>query len=328
MVITVKIADITICVKSRYPIHIGCKKSYKNSLSFQKADIIIRVHYGKIPKFVLRNKDHIFGVEKFWNFYRLNGKEIYIFKRVKYKKCKKRKLYVKVLGQNKEPIGLKKNEYFYPRALKKELSSLYRVAVFDPGFKQGDIYFRKRQHVNFGVNSQHNPCHLLEPLAFPLLEILISKMLLLKRGIMFHACGIIDDNCGYVFVGYPGSGKSTIAKLTRNQVFVLNEDRIGVRKIGSDFWIYDAPYIGKVDSSRKAKLNKIFLIHHALKNRVTQQTGAHALFGLVPQTILPNYSRREMKFALDFCSQLIQKVPFYTLGFFPDEKVLGLIRKC
>ena len=79
--------------------------------------------------------------------------------------------------------------------------------------------------------------HSLEPLGYPLDELLIMHRLTQEKAIELHSCGIVRaDGTGNLFVGHSGAGKSTTTRLwtQREEVEVLSDDRIIVRRDGAE----------------------------------------------------------------------------------------------
>jgi len=73
----------------------------------------------------------------------------------------------------------------------------------------------------------------VEPLGYPLDELLIMHRLTQEKAIELHSCGIVrPDGTGNLFVGHSGAGKSTTTRLwtEREDVEVLSDDRIIVRR--------------------------------------------------------------------------------------------------
>ena len=73
----------------------------------------------------------------------------------------------------------------------------------------------------------------VEPLGYPLDELLIMHRLTQESAIELHSCGIVrTDGTGDLFVGHSGAGKSTTTRLwtERENVEVLSDDRIIVRR--------------------------------------------------------------------------------------------------
>jgi len=74
---------------------------------------------------------------------------------------------------------------------------------------------------------------MVEPLGYPLDELLIMHRLTQEKAIELHGCGIVRaDGTGNLFVGHSGAGKSTTTRLwtEAEDVEVLSDDRIIVRR--------------------------------------------------------------------------------------------------
>ena len=77
----------------------------------------------------------------------------------------------------------------------------------------------------------------IEPLGYPLDELLIMHRLTQEKAIELHGCGIVRaDGTGNLFVGHSGAGKSTTTQLwtAREDVEILSDDRIIVRRDEGD----------------------------------------------------------------------------------------------
>jgi hypothetical protein len=198
----------------------------------------------------------------------------------------------------------------------------YRIAIFENSFMRGEVYNPIR-------NSKETVNELLpNPLEFPLSEVLMVCLLAQGRGLMIHACGIDDDGKGYLFAGNSTHGKSTMAKLWKNDATILNDDRIVIRHKENRFWIYGTPWHGEYTgvSPQGVPVEKIFFLNHAESNNVIRCNGANAASMLLARSFPPLWDSEGMKFTLDFCSQLVSAVPCYKLNFMPDENIVDFIR--
>src|SRR5690349_20641886 len=83
----------------------------------------------------------------------------------------------------------------------------------------------------------------LDPLEFPLDEVLVNALLVHRRGVELHACGIIDRGRGLLFIGNSGHGKTTTARLwMREPVEVVSDDRVIVRAENGGWTMYGTPW--------------------------------------------------------------------------------------
>jgi len=193
----------------------------------------------------------------------------------------------------------------------------YCIGVVDAHFRHGDVY-----------NEPITTARVTSPIPYPLSEVFMVCLLAQGRGLMVHACGISDRGHGYLFAGNSTHGKTTMARLWKDQAVILNDDRIILRPHEGRFWMYGTPWHGEYDgvSPQGVALEKVFFLHHADENRAVAQHGMTAASMLLTRCFPPLWDAAGMEFTLDFCAQVIEHVPCYELGFVPDGDVLDFVR--
>ena len=83
---------------------------------------------------------------------------------------------------------------------------IYKQARFDAAFRQGEVVVSRRF---FSGHAER-----IDPLDYPLDEVVTIHALAHGRGVAVHACGALDaEGRAYVFAGQSGAGKSTLARL-------------------------------------------------------------------------------------------------------------------
>lgn len=198
----------------------------------------------------------------------------------------------------------------------------YLIGRFDRTFRSGKVflhrpYFGRRRVVN--------------PLQYPLDELLILHMLSRGRGVEVHACGLVQGGKGYLFAGHSGAGKTTMARLWKREpgVTVLSDDRIVLRRIDGRFWMYGTPWHGDAGLAlpARAPLTQVFLIRHAAENAVVPIAGAEATARLFSCVFPTFHDRRGLAFTVGFCDELVQTVPCADLGVVPDDRIVGVVRR-
>src|SRR5205823_7896354 len=106
-----------------------------------------------------------------------------------------------------------------------------------------------------------------QPLDYPLDELLMISLLARGRGVEVHGCGVIDTNgVAYLFPGHSGAGKSTIARLWRDQgATILSDDRLILRLRDGRVWMYGTPWHGEEQfaTAASAALSRIYFLQHA-----------------------------------------------------------------
>lgn len=198
----------------------------------------------------------------------------------------------------------------------------HRIAEFDSDFRQGEVYSR----VPDPQRGQDDP--LSTALGCPLAEVLIICLLARGRGLMVHGCGVNDDGKGYLFAGKSTHGKTTMARLWKEQALILNDDRIVLRWSDGRFWMYGAPWHGDYASvsTEPLPLQRIFFLRHAESNDVERKGRATASCMLLTRCFPPLWDAEGMRFTLDFCARLVEAVPCYELGFMPNDSIVELVR--
>ncbi len=197
----------------------------------------------------------------------------------------------------------------------------YRLATFDKDFRNGEILTISGSGAAVGYTGY-------DPLEFPLSEVLTVCLMAQGRGLMVHACGISLDGRGILFPGNSTHGKTTIARLWKGTATVLNDDRIILRHSGDRILMYGTPWHGDLSdvSAEGVELSSVNFLFHGNENRISRVTGAKAVSMLLKRSFLPLWSPAGMEFSLDFCSRLESTVPCNELSFFPDSRVVELIR--
>jgi hypothetical protein len=199
---------------------------------------------------------------------------------------------------------------------------LERVAVFQPGFRRGDLYIKlARRDLDVYPN----------PLRPPLDRVLFVNLMAQHEGMLLHSCGVVVDGRGYVFVGASGAGKSTMAGLWAeyDDVTVLGEECLILRRKGTDFWVYGTPWIGESwrCSPLGAPIAGIYFIRHARRNVVTPLPAERAMEQLLSRSYLTSYEPSSANKGLDLGLDLSTRVPVYDFGFLPDKSAVRLIRE-
>ncbi len=156
-----------------------------------------------------------------------------------------------------------------------------------------------------------------------------------KEGIFTHAVGIKDlDGKGLIFLGKSGAGKSTAARLwyKNSKAMVLNDDRIIVRKLNGKFFIYGSPWHGAFSDYLKSRiesapLERLFFIHHSLKNKAKRISEKDAFNLFYPASFPTFWDKDSLENIISFAWDLIKSVPCYSLGFVNNKRVIEFVRK-
>ena len=196
-----------------------------------------------------------------------------------------------------------------------DIPALKRVLVFKSPLKEADLYL-----------GSENP----DPLYGPTMELLMVNYLAQGHGLILHACGVVWEGKGLLFVGESGAGKSTMAGLWAHDhgAQVLSDDRTIVRKKGNGFRVYGTPWHGegKFGSPGSAVVEKIYFLSHGEENTTKDVRSIDAASRLLTCSFPPYWDPEGMAFTLEVISELTAKVRCQGLRFKPDGSVIEMLK--
>jgi hypothetical protein len=195
----------------------------------------------------------------------------------------------------------------------------YKTAIFDAALTHGRIAIRADLFEG-EVN----------PLDYPLDEVLLAKLLARGRGVELHACGLIDrEGQGHLFVGQSGAGKSTTSQLWgEDAALIVSDDRVVVREQGGRMHIHGTPWHGEaaLSSPQSAPLVGIYLLTQASANELIELDRAAAVARLFACSFPPFYDPDALAFTLSFLERIVEAVPVRELRFRRDRGAVDLVQ--
>jgi hypothetical protein len=215
-------------------------------------------------------------------------------------------------------------DYQFRLALPAKSWQPYKLARFNRDFTQGEILCSRERY------AEGEP---LYPLEYPLDEVLFVHLLALNgRGVELHSCGLVDETGrGYLFIGHSEAGKTTTARLweKRAGVKILSDDRIILRREGSEFFMYGTPWHGEAELAYpdKARLDHLFILGRGPEHKLVAIGQGQAAAEIFARSFTPFHSAEGLAFTLAFLSDLTESVPCHELQFVPDESVVDFIRQ-
>jgi hypothetical protein len=188
-------------------------------------------------------------------------------------------------------------------------------AIFDLSFRTWNIY----------LHSQAENIIHIDPFTHPVGTIILLYSTLLLDGIMLHASGVQYNNKGFIFCGFSGKGKSTIAEIFSNAgAEYINDDRLIIRKINEKFFIFNTP-MPYPDFSKSAALDKCFFLEHASKNYFTPLSKTQSIARLSASCLQHNFHSDLISMQLEQCTEIANAISAGILGFYPNQQILELI---
>ena len=199
----------------------------------------------------------------------------------------------------------------------------YRVAKIDEDFTAGEIIF----HRPYFEGKRY-----IYPLEYPLDELLFINHLALAEGIEVHACGVVDSyGNGHLFPGQSGAGKTTTARLWQDEpgITILSDDRIILRKIDNQLWMYGTPWHGEAAFAdpKRAPLKRIYFLKKGDQNQLLKLRMVESMGNLFTCCFPPLYNRRALDSMMSFLSEVVSAIPCYELSFLPDKRVVEFVQQ-
>lgn len=191
----------------------------------------------------------------------------------------------------------------------------YEAAIFDMNFKTVDLYCLTEKESK------------TEPLSYPMAPLILYYLAIQNNALVIHASGVHSGDMGMLFSGVSGIGKSTMASIwAKNNGTVINDDRLIVRKQQGNWYMHNSPMFYK-DKPKKALLSHIFLLKQSLQNRAFPLEKTTALVRIMAYCIQHDYHKQLVDNMLDTLSILVNDIPAYELGFYPDNKIVEYLQQ-
>ena len=208
-----------------------------------------------------------------------------------------------------------KQEYLFIIYNQEKSREIQQIAFVDKEYKNWRIY-------SAIIETENAIC----PLKHPMGPLIMYYLTVNHDAIMIHASGVFDGEKGRVFSGFSGVGKSTMADIwQKSGAELINDDRLIVRKINEQFYIYNTPMF-YVDKPKKAPLHHVYLPFHAPENNLKPLSGSKAISRLMAYCIHHPYSAAFTNKHIDFLIQVAGKLKIAELGFKPDTAVIDFIK--
>lgn len=150
-----------------------------------------------------------------------------------------------------------------------------------------------------------------------LLRILLSFVLLPRRGFLLHAASVVRNGRAYIFAGRSGAGKSTVASLSPPESVLTDE--ISLLRFAEGRWqAHGTPFWGEFRAAgmnRRYPIAGIYLLTQAHEDRVEALSTVEILRVLLPCVLFFTREKRAHETLLQILLGLAKQVPCSRLNF-------------
>ncbi len=153
------------------------------------------------------------------------------------------------------------------------------------------------------------------------LRVVASALSLSRGGLLVHASAVATPAGGFLFPGISGSGKSTIAELSRGRYTVLTDEIAMLEKTPAGYGVWGTPFWGARPAAihTSAPLKAVLLPVKSTASRVVAVSPAFALTEFLRSVLAFGQGSRAGNALLDAAMQLIDTASFQQIHFTPDK---------
>jgi len=175
-------------------------------------------------------------------------------------------------------------------------------------------------------------CGPLDPIQFPIDEVLFVHYLSGGRGVVLHACAVVDaDGTGFLFCGESGDGKTTMARLWERLpgARILTDDRVILRTDADRVLMYGTPWHGEAEFAENVgkPVDRIFFLEHGHDNAFISLSPFDALTRLLVRCFPVYHEVGTMNATLALLERIARDLPCGRLRFVPDAGAPLFVRE-
>lgn len=160
------------------------------------------------------------------------------------------------------------------------------------------------------------------------LRALLALYLPYQRGVLVHACALVEGDRAYVFAGRSGSGKSTIARMLAEQVHVLSDELVVLRQTEVGWEAFGTPFWGEFQRAGMnihAPIHGIYLLRQAKQHAIERVGRRESLTALLQCSLQFAEGSHIAEKMLEVVTDLVTAVPVGRLHFLPDSGFWQLV---
>ncbi|MGH9593821.1 MAG: hypothetical protein ACRD5L_12075, partial [Bryobacteraceae bacterium] len=153
-----------------------------------------------------------------------------------------------------------------------------------------------------------------------LVRILLSVMLLDRKGFLLHAASVTRNGKAFIFPGRSGAGKSTVASLAPSGSVLTDE--ISLLSLAAGAWrAHGTPFWGEfraAGANVSAPVHGVYFLVQAPENRIERMSPGEGLRALLPKVLFFSADRLQTEKLLEILTEAVAGIPFHRLYFRRD----------
>lgn len=154
-----------------------------------------------------------------------------------------------------------------------------------------------------------------------LIRILLTAVLLPRRGFLLHAATVVRDGRAYVFAGRSGAGKSTVASLSPEESVLTDEISL-LRYSEGQWYAHGTPFWGEFRAAGRNErypVAGVYALEQAPEDCIERLTLKETLRALLPCVLFFTTEPRANQALLGTLIELVGQVPCHRLRFRRDR---------
>ncbi len=167
----------------------------------------------------------------------------------------------------------------------------------------------------------------VDPLEYPLDELLFQRLLAARAGLELHAVGVVTPSGrGCLFAGQSGDGKTTTARLWQQVpgATILSDDRIVLTRDGEGWRMHGTPWHGEAELAlaASAPLDGVFVLARGEQSRLVPMSAAAAVAALLARSFPPFHDQAATAQLVQRLETLVLEAGCHLFPFVPDASAV------
>jgi GTP-dependent phosphoenolpyruvate carboxykinase len=160
------------------------------------------------------------------------------------------------------------------------------------------------------------------------LRILHTLLLAREGGFLVHAASAVRNGRAFLFAGFSGAGKTTVASLAPPDATLLTDEISYVRRVDGQYYAFGTPFTGelaRLGENVRAPIAALYLLAKGSNNKIEAITPANAARGLLENILFFARDPKLVNLVFEAACAFTDRVPVSRLTFLPDARVWEMI---